>query len=235
VCRLELGTRSVPDTTWEPSMPFEFFDKTMDLRITAGNLPHWFQPGVTYFITWRTDDSIPRDVLDLWVRRRDDWLRRHGIDPRGPRWRARLDSLPERQQREFHSTFSREFLEYLDRGHGDCVLKRRDLADIVAKSLRHFEGQRYPLGDFVVMPNHVHLLVCLLGATDVEDQCHSWKKYTATQINQVLDRQGRFWHEESFDHLVRGPEQFDGFRRYIADNPTKAGLREGGYLHWHRP
>jgi putative transposase len=212
-------------------MEFELFDKTMDLRITEGKLPHWYQPGVTYFITWRTDDSIPRDVLDLWLLKRDDWLRRHGIHPGERRWKAQLSELPDWQQREFHDTFSRQFLEYLDRGCGACLLKRRDLAEIVADSLRHFDGQRYHLGDFVVMPNHVHLLVCLLGATDVEGQCFSWKKFAATQINRATGGKGRFWHEESFDHLVRTPEQFEHLRRYIAANPSVARLPEGSYLY----
>ena len=58
------------------------------------------------------------------------------------------------------------------------------------------------------MPNHVHLLVCLLGDTDLLKQCRSWKKFTAGKINQVLGQTGRFWQKESFDHLVRSPEQF---------------------------
>jgi REP element-mobilizing transposase RayT len=114
------------------------------------------------------------------------------------------------------------------------VLKRSELAAIVAENLHHFDGDRYLLADFVVMPNHVHLLLCLLGATDIEDQCYSWKRYTATQINRALGRRGRLWHEESFDHLVRTPEHFEYFRRYIANNPNKAGLRQHEYLHWHR-
>ncbi|MGA2069406.1 MAG: hypothetical protein ABSG86_30930 [Thermoguttaceae bacterium] len=205
-------------------MPFELFDAASDLRVTEGNLPHWFQPGVTYFITWRTDDSIPRDALGLW-------LRRHGIDPGERGWSARLGELPEGQQHEFHDMFSREFLEYLDRGHGACVLRRRDLAALVAESLRHFDGQRYLLGDFVVMPNHVHVLACLLGATDVLEQCRSWKKFTATKINRATRQRGRFRHEESFDHLVRSPEQFEHLRRYIADNPREAGLSAGECLY----
>jgi putative transposase len=211
---------------------FEFFDPAMEVRFTAGNLPHWFQPGVTYFITFRTDDSIPVEVADLWHRRRDDWLRRHRIDPGAPRWSARLRDLPDSQQREFHTTFSREFLEHMDRGHRACVLKRHDPAMIVAGSLRNLDGKQYVLGDFVVMPNHVHLLACLLKQTDLEEQCYSWKKYTATQINRALGRRGRFWQEESFDHLVRSPEQFDYLRRYIEDNPQKARLRAGEYLYW---
>ena len=215
-------------------MNFEFFDPAMDLRITAGKLPHWYQPDVTYFVTYRTDDSLPVAVAELWHRRRDDWLRRHGIDPKATRWRARLRDLPDARQREYHNTFSREFLEHLDCGHGDCVLKRPDLAAIVADNLRHFDGQRYVLADFAVMPNHVHVLACLLGSTDIVDQCGSWKKYTATRINEALARRGRFWHEESFDCLVRAAEQFEHLRRYIADNPKKAGLREHEYVHWSR-
>jgi len=125
-------------------------------------------------------------------------------------------------------------MEYLDRGYGECVLKRPELAAIVADSLRHGDGQCYTLGDFVIMPNHVHLLTCLLGGTDSQKQCFSWKKFTATRINRESGRRGRFWQEESFDHLVRTPEQFDYLRRYIADNPAKARLREGDYLYYRR-
>ncbi len=241
-------------------MTFEFYDPAMDVRVTAGNLPHWFQPGVTYFITFRTADSLPAEVVELWLRRRNDWLERHGIDPfnvagtlrvpfsrtrsvrttfvpnpKTPSLAVQLHDLPTAQQREFHQLFSREFMEHLDHGYGECVLKRPDLARIVADSLRHDAGRHYQLGDFVIMPNHVHVLACLLGENDLEKQCYSWKKYTTTRINRALGRRGRFWQEESFDHLVRAPEQFDGLRRYIADNPAKAALRRGEYLHWQCP
>jgi type I restriction enzyme R subunit len=216
-------------------MPFELFDPDGDLRITVGNLPHWYQPGATYFITFRTADSLPQEVINLWYRRRNDWLLRQKINPHAKNWPAALRCLPDRLQHEFHATFSREFLEQLNKGHGACVLRRRELAQIVANSLRHFDGQRYLLGDFVVMPNHVHLLVGLLGATDVEEQCYSWEKFTATQINRELNQTGEFWQAESFDHLVRSPEQFELFQRYIAENGAAAGLRNGEYLHKRRP
>jgi type I restriction enzyme R subunit len=213
---------------------FELFDPSAEVRITEGNLPHWFQPGVTYFITFRTDDSMPKEVADLWYRLRDEWLLRHKIDPALPDWTKQLRALPLAQQSEFHATFSREYLECLDKGHGECVLRRPELARIVAGSLRHFDQERYHLGDFVLMPNHVHLLVCLLGATELEAQCCSWKKFTGGKINNALGREGRFWQEESFDHLVRTSEQFEYLRGYIARNPRMAGLREGEYLHWVR-
>ena len=220
------GTRSVPAT-------FEFFDPREECRVHEGSLPHWYQPGVTYFVTFRTEDSVPKDLLCAWYARRDDWLRRHGINPSLPNWKSRLAQFRELNH-EFHAAFTREFMEYLDRGYGACVLRQRQLAEIVADSLRHFDGQRYHVGDFVVMPNHVHSLVCLLEATDIEQQCRSWKQFTAGRINRVLQRGGRFWQAESFDHLVRSPDQFEGFQRYIAENPQKAKLREGEYLYYRR-
>lgn len=214
---------------------FELFDPELDVRITVGRLPHWYQPGVTYFITFRTADSLPRAVAELWYGRRNDWLYRHGIDFHHEDWSRSLERLPAVQQHEFHATFSREFLDHLDEGHGECVLKRAELSQIVVDSLRHFDGERYVLGDFVIMPNHVHLLVGLLGGTDVLKQCYSWKKFTATKINRALGRSGEFWQKESFDHLVRSPDHFERFRWYIAENPKKAKLREGEYRVYRSP
>jgi type I restriction enzyme R subunit len=139
--------------------------------------------------------------------------------------------LTDQQQREFHRTFSEQYLALLDKGHGECLLRRRDLANLVARTLEHFDGQRYWLGDYVIMPNHVHLLVALIGATDIEKQCYSWKKFSAREINVALGRTGRFWQEESFDHLVRTPEHFERFRRYIAENGMAAGLGAAEYLY----
>jgi putative transposase len=111
------------------------------------------------------------------------------------------------------------------------LLRRPELGQIVAKSLKHFDGDRYDLTDFVVMPNHVHLLAAFRDAEQMLEQCESWKHYTATQINRRLSRKGRFWQQDGFDHLVRSLEQFEYLRTYIADNPTKAKLRLGEFVH----
>jgi type I restriction enzyme R subunit len=215
-------------------MTFELFDFGADFRVREGKLPHWYQPGVTYFVTFRTEDSVPQELSRLWHTKRDDWLRRQGIDPASCTWRESMRSRPE-LERAFHQTFTREFMEYLDRGYGACVLRQPSLAKIVANSLAHFDGVRYHLGDYVVMPNHVHMLVRLLGHTEIESQCRSWKHFAARRINQLLGNRGRFWQEESFDHLVRSPQQYDALRAYIAANPQKAKLRGGEFLHYVRP
>jgi len=212
-------------------MTFELFDPSREYTVRHGTLPHWYQPGVTYFVTYRTADSVPRGMLRSWHARRDDWLRRRGIDPMATAWRATLRERPE-LERDYDRSYTRQFMEYLDRGHGACPLADPHIAEIIAANLRHFDGERYHLGDFIVMPNHVHLLVCLLGDIEIESQCRSWKRYTATAISRTLGRRGRFWQEESFDHLVRTPDHFARFGRYIADNPRAARLRPEGYLHY---
>lgn len=211
---------------------FELFDPEADFRVTGGaNLPHWYQPGVTYFVTFRTDDSIPIDVARRWYAERADWLKQRGISTADAIWKDRFSALPREQRLEYHNTFSRRYMLNLDKGWGACVLSRPELSSIVVDSLLHFNGLRYQLGDFVVMPNHVHLLVCLATETDILDQCYSWKRFTAGRINKVLCKSGRFWQEESFDHLVRSPEQFQAIQRYIADNPKD--LLDGRY-HLHQ-
>ena len=199
---------------------FELFDPKADVRIEMGtNLPHWFQPGVSYFVTFRTEDSIPADVTRRWHAQLASWLLTHGINLGGPDWKTQFDELPTSLRREFHETFSRQYMESLDKGLGACVLRQPELSTIVADSLFHFDTDRYHLGDFVVMPNHVHLIVCLLGETDIESQCTSWKRFTAKKINHALGKSGRFWQEESFDHLIRSAEQFAAIQQYIARNP----------------
>ena len=131
-----------------------------------------------------------------------------------------MQNFLKRLRKNFHQTLSQQYMEYLDKGLGACVLKRPRLAKIVADNLLYFNGYRYHIGNFVIMPNHVHLLVCLLGNTDLLKQCRSWKKFTAGKINKVLGQTGRFWQEESFDHLVRSPEQFCAIQEYIRKNPS---------------
>jgi putative transposase len=212
-------------------MPFEFFDPDQSIDISHRRLPHWYQPGVTYFITFRTADSLPAETMKRWLEERNKWLNQHGIkveiDRRG---QLTLDRLSRSDRAEYASRFTASFHRYLDAGFGECVLRQPELHRLVAQALMHFDGVRYDLGDFVVMPNHVHLLVCFHADTKMADQCYSWKKFTAAQINKRLGRNGHFWQGESFDHLVRSPEQFAYFQEYIAQNPLKAGLQEGSFF-----
>ena len=212
---------------------FALFDRTEDVEISRRNLPHWQQAGKTYFITFRTADSIPMQVMAEWREARNTWLRARKIDSSNRNWRTSLAGLPINVQREFHALFSERFEQLLDDCLGECVLRQAKLAKIVADSFLHFDRERYEVSDFVVMPNHVHLLV-QFTAVEMTVQCESWKHFTAVQINRELGRSGIFWQAEQFDTLVRSDKQFEAIRQYIADNPRKANLRLGEYFHYAR-
>src|SRR4029079_5894564 len=81
---------------------------------------------------------------------------------------------------------------------------------------------RYQLHAFVVMANHVHMLVTPTVAST------KWlgplKGYTAHHANRILGRAGHFWQDESYDHLVRSGAEFERIRAYIENNPVSAGL-----------
>jgi REP element-mobilizing transposase RayT len=213
-------------------MEFRFFDPAAETDITQGRLPHWEQFSAYYFITWRTADSIPQKVLDAWHGERADWLRIHGIPPEAEDWQRELEMLPREQHAEFYRRFTSRWHDLLDEGHGDCVLRRADLRQIVEDSLLHFEGTRHVLEAFVVMPNHVHVLAGIPGRGELKALCRSWKHFTARQINAALRSEGQFWQWESFDHLVRSPASLEKFREYILKNPAKALLREGAFTVW---
>jgi putative transposase len=216
-------------TDHDAALSLRFFDATDEVSVVERHLPHWAQSRTLCFLTWRTWDSIPREILGQWVRQRASWLARHGIDPTDGHWRDRVRRLPSPQRREFLTAFSDRWQGLLDECHGECVLRRPGLSGIVADSLRHFDGTRYTLTDFVIMPNHVHVLAAFPDEGRMLAQCESWKHFTAVRINKALGRTGRFWQEDGFDHLIRTAEQFAAVREYIAMNPVHAQLRPGEF------
>lgn len=214
-------------------MTFRFFNPADKVSISQGHLPHWDQAEATYFITWRTADSIPRDVWLKWRHERDGWLLEHGISPLAKDWRRQVEELSEQDRNDFRQ-FARRLEHEMDACHGECLLRQPALANHVAEALRFIDGSCYLLGDFVIMPNHVHVLVGGLARNSMLKQVASWKKWSALKINEALGRSGRFWQDESFDHLVRHQASFEKLRSYIADNPAKAGLMAGEFIYWRR-
>ena len=117
----------------------------------------------------------------------------------------------------------------MDKGHGACVLKEEANAAIVEQAIRHFDGERYRLGHFVVMPNHVHLIVRPIMGNALSDILHSWKTFTAREINKRTDGEGQLWQHESFDHIVREEHELEQFGSYITGNPKRARLKPGSF------
>lgn len=189
-----------------PLLP-TYFDSKESIAFLKGNLPHWRQRGATYFVTFRTTDSMPREKLEQWQAERDAWLQAHP------------EPCTETQRQEYHDFFVVRFQKWLDAGFGTCPLKDTEARNIVENALKCFDGDRYRLGEYVVMPNHVHVLITPLGDHTLSNILHSWKSYTANEINKTSGKTGAFWQKESFDHIVRNPEQLERIRNYIRANP----------------
>ena len=210
----------------------QVFDPNQKYAVLERRLPHWSQAGTITFVTWRTWDSMPEEIIREWRQERDAWLVRHAIDPAADDWQERLLRIDRILMLEYQRLLSDRWNEHLDACHGACVLRKPELAKIVADSFMYFDGQRYEISDFVVMPNHVHALVVFPDEAGLLTQCESWKHFTASKINRILGRNGRFWQQDGFDHLVRSQEQFDFLRMYIAENPMKAKLGDVDFMYY---
>jgi REP element-mobilizing transposase RayT len=217
---LEIGVLTTPAVPVEatpssreaPPSRLHYFDSSAPVgRLLGGNLPHLRQDGAMYFVTWRTEDSMPRERVDQWMKERDAWLKAHP-EP----WSLR-------DEEEYYRLFPDRWEAWLDEGHGECLLGRPEIRQIVEEVLRHDDGTKYRLEDFTVMPNHVHVLVSPLGKHTLSEITQAWKSTAAHRVSKLLGRTGTFWQKESFDHIVCSAEQAKKFRQYIQENPC--GLR----------
>jgi REP element-mobilizing transposase RayT len=161
-----------------------------------GYLPHYDAPGEIQFVTWRQADSLPAQVLGEM----------HAFAASGRKRQSRV--LAERS---------------LDAGFGSCRLRDPEAALVVETALRHFDGTRYRLCAWCVMPNHVHVLFETF-TTPMRELVESWKKFTALQFNRAAGIEGAFWQADYWDTYIRDEGHFWRTVRYVEDNPVSGGL-----------
>jgi carbamoylphosphate synthase large subunit/REP element-mobilizing transposase RayT len=200
------------------TVTFHGFNPHGEVTQRRRNLPHREQTHATYFVTFRLADSVPQTLLEQWREEQQTWLNFH---PKPWDWKT---------EREHHRRFVEEREDWLDRGCGSCLLRDPKAAEIVADALRFFDGQRYHLDTFVIMPNHVHALLQPMADHPLNEILHSWKSFTANAINRAANRDGEVWMRESYDHIMRDWNELRAWRKYIAANPKKAQLRPGEFV-----
>lgn len=161
---------------------------------SCGYLPHCDVPGRIQSITFRLGDALPKDAI--------------------ARLATEADTLDQRNRVE----------KWLHAGYGECLLARQDVAAIVENALLHFDGPRYRLLAWCVMPNHVHVLIETHQGYPLGGIVHSWKSFTATAINRLLGRAGSVWHKDYFDRYIRDDAHLAAVIEYIEQNPVQAGL-----------
>ncbi|MBL9183246.1 MAG: transposase [Verrucomicrobiaceae bacterium] len=203
-------------------MSFKPFNPNAALRITRQNLPHWRQEGTTYHVTSRLADSVPKPIADEWRSKRDSWLRENGA--------SSVDELADEHRLDYQRLFTDRFQSILDQCHGECVLARRECADLLIAKMIEGHGTCFDLGAWCVMPNHLHAIVTPSRGSVLGDIVKHWKGGSAFAINRLLQRKGTLWMPEPYDHILRSEAQWRRLSQYVADNPREAELREGFVL-----
>ena len=170
---------------------------------SRGYLPHFDGGETPQMITFRLADSLPEERLA-------EWRQELGCRPRS----------------EADVELRRRIERYLDLGHGEALLRNPSIAQLVQGALLHFDGERYRLQAWVVMPNHVHALATPAPGGELGRLVHSWKSFTAQQANRMLGRRGSMWQREYLDRFMRDGRHFEAVVAYIENNPVKARLCE---------
>ncbi len=189
--------------------------KPKTISFTRRRLPHWDVENRPYFITFRLRNSLPSNVvMDLKNKRE---LIKSKKDNE--------EDLLEFQRKQFFMI--EKILDSVDNDN-NAYLTRDDIAPILMDSLAFIENKYcWRIPRFVIMPNHIHCL-CIGDKKgkqiDKIGLFADFKKFTARHINKVLNQKGRVWCDENFDHWCRTPEKVESIKRYIWNNPIKAGF-----------
>lgn len=185
------------------------------VHIEGDKLPHWNQDGCVQFVTFRLADSLPQTKLQEYRRSREEWIVAH---PKP--WDRTM-------QLEYENLFCKVVDKWLDSGYGHCMLKDERARKLVENAILFFNGDRYVIHAYVIMPNHVHVLLSPFKGNDIRSIVSSWKKFSAREINKLYNIQGPVWERECFDHMIRNGEAYRATLEYIADNPK--GVPDGTY------
>ena len=183
--------------------------RQMPIWHCRGKFPHReYKP--LQFITYRLYDSVPQKVIEVWKEELKVTEMTMSNDPRVEILRKRID-------------------KYEDAGYGQCFLQDSRIASMVQENLFHFNGVRYNVLGWCIMPNHVHVLIEVKEGWTLSTIMHGWRSYTAHQANKILGRTGDFWMEEYFDRYIRDEKHLETVINYIDNNPVKAGLVDEAY------
>jgi REP element-mobilizing transposase RayT len=172
---------------------------------SRGYIPHFDSNDVIQHVTFHLADSLPKKAVEQLL------LEIQELDPdqRAIEQRRRLEAL-------------------IDAGHGSCWLQQPDCARIVQDALLHFDGERYRMIAWVVMPNHVHALFQTMEGWSMNTAVSSWKTFTANAIGRIVRQPDEpaphVWHPEFWDRFIRDQKHFASVLNYIHNNPVKAGL-----------
>ncbi len=187
-----------------------------ELQIREGaKLPHWTKQNAVYAVTFRLADSIPAAAAQALR------LERAAIRMRANEQQRALTPVElKRLQKLYEAKVDR----WLDHAEGECLLRRPEIGRVVSDAMNFFNGDRYRLLSWCVMPNHVHGVLQPIDGHELSETLHTWKSFTAHKINELLGRSGVVWQDEYYDHLVRDEDDLKHCVEYAWANPDHAEL-----------
>ena len=192
-----------------------FLDRNSDILISSRNLPHWNQFEKFQYITFHTADAIPQKEIKYLLNLKKGFEK---INPKP--WDKETEN-------RYHKLISSRKENLLDKGVGRCILKYPEYRKIVEDSIIFYHLEKYFILSYVIMPNHVHLLVKTIGNSKIYKTIGSLMRFSARKINEKLKTKGSFWTEEAFDRIVRSEEHLKHCLHYIHNNPKN--LKAGEY------
>ena len=190
-----------------------------------GSLPHWYRENATYAVTFRLEDSFPAKVLNSYRKEKEDLEKRLAEAEK-----ASDPKLVQDLQVTLGKLYRDRIETVLDEGMGEAWMKNPEIAKTIADSLQFFAGERYDLGAWCVMPNHVHAIISPREGHSLQDILRSIKRHSALEANRQLGREGEFWQKESYDHIIRDADDYQNQRDYILENPKAAGLEDWSFV-----
>ena len=180
-----------------------YYDKDEAKTVTVGHLPHISERQKLYAVTFRLHDSLPHGTVRAYM---EDCKRTFGDDT--PSFKTKREVL-----------LHEKMMTAMDAGYGECLLKDKDARNIVEEAFEHVDNNMAMVHAYVIMPNHVHVVIETLGGTDIQQVMHSLKSYTAQKINTLMLREGSVWQREYFDRIIRNEAHYINAINYIRDNP----------------
>lgn len=192
-----------------------FYNPYAPCTIKESYLPLLDQQGKLQFVTFRCFDSIPAK------QREELKLMQSAFEKSHPKpWDLKT-------MVSYRKIIGAREESLLDAGYGECLLKDPDYRRIVEDSLSYFNGERYDLHSYVIMPNHVHILMVMKGEHKIEYTLKSLKKYTGRSINAKAGVCSKYWDGQNYCRLIRNQNHYDTVLSYINNNPRH--LKKGEY------
>lgn len=202
---------------------FRGLDPEVPVDLYYRHLPHWRQPGATYFVTFNLGDALPANKIAELAAIRREWEHRHPPPRDEATWTA------------FAKTVFAKAERWMDAGHGACWFRQPQYAAELQRAILHFHQQRYEIGCFVVMANHCHLVMRPFDGFSLEVELGSIKSVTSIYVNRRESQAGFLWQQESYDRIIRDEEHLYRVVQYIGDNPRRAGIPRSQWHRWINP